>query len=52
MLQKMDQMEASCGCYVKVGRIDQFEQRKISVLTVTSVRIVILTAAYDLIVRV
>jgi len=50
MLQEMDHMEASCVFYVKVGRFDQFEQSKISVLTVTSLGIVMLTVHYDLIV--
>jgi len=36
MLQDMDHMEASCAFYVKVGKFDQFEQSKISILTVTS----------------
>ena len=52
MLQEMDHMEASCVFYVKVGRFDQFEQSKISVLTVTSLGIVMLTGHYDLIVSV
>ena len=48
----MDHMVASCVFYVKVGKFDQFEQSKISVLTVTSLRIVMLTVHYDLIVSV
>jgi uncharacterized protein (DUF169 family) len=52
MLQEKDQMEASGVFYVKVGRFDQFEQSKISVLTVTSLGIVMLTVHYDLIVSV
>ena len=52
MLEEMDHMEASCVLYVKVGRIDQFEQTKISVLTVTSLGIVMLTVHYDLIISV
>ena len=48
----MDHMEASCVFYVKVGRFDQFEQSKISVLTVTSLAIVMLIVHYDLIVSV
>jgi hypothetical protein len=34
--------------YVKVGRFDQFEQSKISILTVTSLAIVTLTVHHDL----
>jgi len=52
MLQEMDHMEASCVFYVKVGRFDQFEQSKISVLTVTSLGIVMLTVHCDLIISV
>ena len=50
MLQEMDHIEASCVFSVKVGRFDQFEQSKISVLTVTSLGIVMLIVHYDLIV--
>jgi hypothetical protein len=50
MLQEMDHMEASCACYVKVGRFDQLEQSKISNLTVTSFGIVMFTVHYDSIV--
>jgi len=52
MLQEMDHMEASCVLYVKVGMFDQFEQRKFSVLTVTSLGIVMLTVHFDLIISV
>jgi len=52
MLQEMDHMEASCIIYVKVGRFDQFEQSKISVLTCTSLGIVMLIVHYNLIVSV
>jgi len=52
MMQEMDHMEASCVFYVKVGRFDQFEQCKTSVLTVTSLGIVMLIVHYDLIVSV
>jgi hypothetical protein len=52
MLQEMDHMEASCVLYVKVGRFDQFEQSKISLLTVTSLGIVMLTVLYNLIISV
>jgi len=52
MLQEMDHIEASCVFYVKVGRFNQFEQSKISVLTVTSLAIVMLTVHYNLIISV
>jgi hypothetical protein len=52
MLQEMDHMEASCVFYVKVGRFGQFDQSKISVLTVTSLGIVMLTVHYNLIISV
>jgi hypothetical protein len=48
----MDNMEARCVLYVKVGRVDQFEQSKFSVLTLTSLGIVMLTLHYDLIISV
>jgi hypothetical protein len=48
----MGHMEASYILYVKVGRFDQFQQSKISVLTVTSLGIVMLLVHYDLIVSV
>jgi hypothetical protein len=50
MLQDMDHMETSCIFYVKVDRFNQFEQSKISVLTVTTLGIVMLTVHCDLIV--
>jgi len=50
MLQDIDNMEASCILYVKVGRFNQFEQTKISLLTVTSMGIVMLTVHHDLMV--
>jgi hypothetical protein len=49
MLQETDHTEARCVFYVKVGRFDQFEQSKFSVLTVTSLGIVMLTVHNDLI---
>jgi len=52
MLQDMYHMEASWVCYVKVGRFHQFEQSKISVLTVTSLGIVMLTIHSGLMVSV
>jgi len=48
----MDHMEASCVIYVKVGRYDQIEQSKISVLPITSLGIVMLAVHYDLMVTV
>jgi len=47
MLQGMDHMEASCVFYVKVGTLDQLEQSKICVLTVTQLGIVMLTVQID-----
>jgi len=52
MLPEMDHTEANCVFYVKVGRFDQFEQSKISVLTVTSLGILMLIVHFDLIVGV
>jgi len=49
MFQDMDDMEASCVFYVKVGTFDQLAQSKICFLTVTRMGIVILTVQYDLI---
>ena len=49
MLQGMDHMEASCVFYVKVGMLDQLEQSKFCVLTVTKLGIVMLTIQIDLI---
>jgi hypothetical protein len=43
MLQVVDHMEASCVLYVKVGMLDQCEQSKSCVLTVTKLGIVIRT---------
>ena len=50
MLQDMDHMEAGCVFYVKVGRFDQLEPSKISVLTVASLGIDMLTVHSDLMV--
>ena len=47
MLQGMDHMEASCVFYVKVGTLDQLEQSKFCVLTVTKLGIVMLTLQDD-----
>ena len=52
MLQNVDHMEASGVFCVKAGRFDQYEQRNISVLHVTSLGIVIRTGHYELRVRV
>jgi hypothetical protein len=52
MLQVMDNMEASCVFYVKVGTFTHPEQSKISHLTVNKSGIVKLTVQHDLIVRV
>jgi hypothetical protein len=46
----MDHMEASCVFYVKFGRCDQFEQSKLSVLTITSLGIVMITVHYNMII--
>jgi len=47
MLQDMDHMEASCVFYVKVGKLDQLEQSKFCVLTITSLGIVMITVQDD-----
>jgi len=52
MLQDMDHMEASCVFYVKVGTLDQLEQSKFCVLTVTELGIVMLTVQDDSIITV
>jgi len=52
MFQDMDHMEASCICYVKVGTLDQLEQTKFCVLTVTKLGIVMVTVQDDSIFRV
>jgi len=49
MLQDMDNMEADCIFYVKVGTFTHLEQSKISLLTVNKMGIVTLTAQDDLI---
>jgi len=50
MLQVMDNMEASCVFYVKVGTFIHPEKSKISLLTVNNSGIVTLTVQYDMIV--
>jgi hypothetical protein len=52
MLQVMDNMEASCVFYVKVGTFTHPEQSKIFLLTVKKSGIVTLTVQHDLIVGV
>jgi hypothetical protein len=52
MLQDMDNMEASCICYVRISMFVHLEQRNTSLLTVTETGIVRLTIQHDLIVRV
>jgi hypothetical protein len=52
MLQVMDNMEASCVFYVKVGTCTHVEQSKILLPTVKKSGIVTLTVQHDLIVSV
>jgi len=52
MLHVMDNMEASCVIYVKVGTFTHLEQSKISLLTVNKSGIVTLTVQHDMIVSV
>ena len=52
MLQDMDNMEASCVFYVKVGNFTYLKQSKTSLLTVSKSGIVRLTIQHDLIVSV
>jgi hypothetical protein len=52
MLQDMDNMEASCICYVRISMVVHLEQHNTSLLTVTETGIVRLTIQHDLIVRV
>jgi len=52
MVQVMDNMEASCVCYVKVSTFTHLEQSKISLLTVNKSGIVTLTVQHDKIVSV
>jgi len=47
MLQGMDHMEVSCVFYVKVGKLDQLEQSKFCVVTITKMGIVMLTVQID-----
>jgi len=50
MLQVMDNMEASCIFYVKVGTFTHLEQCTTSLLTVNKSGIVMLTVQHDMIV--
>jgi len=50
MLQVMDNMEASCVLYVKVGTFTHLEQSKISLLTVNYSGIGTLTVQHDMVV--
>jgi len=52
MLQVMDNMEASCVLYVKVGTFTHLEQSKMSLLTVDKSGIVTLTVHHDMILSV
>jgi hypothetical protein len=52
MLQVLDDMEASCICYVKVGMFTHHEQSKVSLLTVNKSGIVTLTIQHDIILSV
>jgi hypothetical protein len=48
ILQDMDHMQASCVLYVKVSRIEQLEQTKISIFTITLLEMFMLTVHHDL----
>jgi hypothetical protein len=52
MLQDMDNMEASCVCYVKLSTFTHLEQCKTTLLTVNQSGIVRLIVLHDLIVSV
>jgi hypothetical protein len=52
MLQVMENMEASCIIYVKVGMFTHLEQSKISFLTANKSQIVRLTLHHDVIVSI
>jgi hypothetical protein len=52
MFQVMDNIEASCVCYVKVGMFTHLEQCKISLLTVNKSGIVMLPVQHAMIVSV
>jgi hypothetical protein len=52
MMQVMDNMEASCVFYVKVGTFTHLEQSKISLLIINISGIVMLIIQHDMIVSV
>jgi len=52
MLQDIDNMEASCVFYVKVGTFTHPEQNIMSLLTVNKLGIVRLTVQHDLVVSI
>jgi len=52
MLHNMDNMEASCIFYVKVGTFTHLERSEISLLTVNNSGIVTLTVQHNMIVSV
>jgi hypothetical protein len=52
MLQVVDNMQASCTFYLKVGIFTHLEQSKISLLTFNKSGIVTLTVQHDMIVTV
>jgi len=52
MLQVMENMEASCVFYVKVGTFTHPEQSKMTLMSVTNTGIVTLTIQHDIIVSI
>jgi len=52
MLQVMDNIEARCIFYVKVGTFTHLEQSKISLMTVNKSGIVTLIVQHDMIVSI
>jgi len=52
MLQVMDNMEACCVFYVKVGMLTHLEQSKIFLLTVNKPGIEMLTIQHDVIISI
>jgi hypothetical protein len=48
MLQDMDNMEASCVIYVKVGKLNYLERIQIWLVTVNKVQIFRLTISHDM----
>jgi len=52
MLQVMDNLEISCGFYVRVSTFTHLEQSKITLLTVNKSGIMTLTVQHDMIVSV